>query len=100
MVTLDQVRALFEGFLQGDVGVQRQIDTGPAEVFVENGQLVFTLAALLQLLDSKGDMDLNAFKQLLYTSELNRELGLKGVEVAIHTSTGKTDSNRYCLKAT
>ena len=100
MVTLNQVRAFFEGFLQGDAEVLRRIETGPADAFVEDGQFVFSLAALLEILDSKGDMELKAFKQLLYTSELNRELGAAGAEVGIHTSTGKTDSNRYCLKAT
>ncbi len=100
MVTLNQVRAFFEGFLQGDVEVLRRIEAGPAEAYIENGQLVFSLAALLEILDSKGDIELKAFKQLLYTSELNRELGESGAEIAIHLNTGKTDSNRYCLKAT
>ena len=100
MPDLKHLHEFFDGVLAADEIVLHRIETGPENAWVEQRAFVFSLAALLTLLDSEGEMTLKAFKKLIYSSELNRELSDHGAEITLFRSTGKVDSNLYCLKAT
>ena len=100
MPDLDKLREFFEAVLRHDEETLRRIEAGPDDARIEQQQFIFSIAALLELLDPSGETELKAFRKMLYTSELNRELGEKGAQIAVYCSTGKVDSNLYCLKAT
>ena len=100
MLDSDKLRNFFEAVLHHDEKTLRRIEAGPTDARIEQQQFIFSIAALLELLDPDGDIELKAFRKMLYTSELNRELGEKGALITIYRSTGKVDSNLYCLKAT
>lgn len=100
MLTSDKLCIFFEAVLRHDAKTLQQIEAGPADARIEYQQFIFSIAALLELLEPDGKTELKAFRKMLYTSELNRELREKGAQITIYHSTGKVDSNLYCLKAT
>ncbi len=100
MPDLKHVHEFFDAVLAADEKVLQRIEAGPANAWVEQQTFVFSLAALLALLDCDSEMTLTAFKKLIYCSELNLELRDRGAEITLFRSTGKVDSNLYCLKAT
>ena len=100
MLCADDVHDLFEAVLQRKADALQRIEAGPENARIEEGKFVFTIAALLAILDPEGSTDLKTFHKLLYSSELNRELRARGAEITVYHSTGKIESNFYCLKAT
>lgn len=100
MLTSDKLCIFFEAVLRHDDKTLQQIEAGPADARIEHQQFIFSIAALLELLEPDGKTGLKAFRKMLYSSELNRELRDKGAQITIYYSTGKVDSNLYCLKAT
>ena len=100
MLNHSDLLQFFESVLDGDTETIHRIDHGPAEARIEHRHFIFSIAALLEILDPQGKTGMKAFRRLLYTSELNRELGARGAEISVFHSSGKVDSNTYCLKAT
>ena len=100
MLTIDGVRDFLLGVRDADPELCRRIDNTPGEARFDGEQFVFSLEALWRLCDPDSSLDLAAFRQMLYASELNRELRDHGLEIALYRSTGKVSSNLYCLKAT
>ena len=100
MLALDDVRQFFDSVIVGEDAVLQRIERGPENVWIEGQQFVFSIAALLALLEPEGGTSLKVFKNLLYSSKLNRELGALGAEIIVYQNTGKVDSNLYCLKTT
>ena len=100
MLDSDKLREFFEAVLHHDEETLRRIEAGPTDARIEQQQFIFSITALLELLDPQGEIELKAFRKILYSSELNRELGEHGVQITVYRSTGKVDSNLYCLKAT
>ena len=96
---LDDVHAFFESVLQQDEATLKRIEDGPDDARIEQQQFIFSLAALLQLLD-KPETSIKAFRKLLYSSDLNHQLRSRGAQITVFHHSGKVDSNLYCLKAT
>lgn len=100
MPTIDTVREFLLAVHAGDPRLRQRIENSPLEARFDADRFVFSLEALWRLCDPQSPRDLAAFRQMLYASELNRDLREHGLEVALHRSTGKVRSNLYCLKAT
>ena len=96
----ETLREFFEAVLRHDSETLARIESGPADARIEQQQFIFSISALMGLLDPHGETEAKTFRKLLYTSELNRELRERGAQISIYHSTGKVDSNLYCLKAT
>jgi hypothetical protein len=99
-VTIDTVRDFLLAVDAGDALLRERIENLPGEARFDGDKFVFSLEALWRLCDPESTRDLAAFRQMLYASELNRELRELELEVAIYRGTGKVGSNLYCLKAT
>ena len=99
MLSLDDVQEFFKAVLQRDEATLKRIEDGPDDARIEQQQFVFSLAALLELLD-KPETSMKTFRKLLYSSELNRQLRTRGAEITVFHDSGKIDSNLYSLKAT
>jgi hypothetical protein len=100
MLNHETLREFFEAVLREDSETLARIEASPANTRIEQQLFIFSISALLELLDPRGETELKTFRKLLYTSELNRELRERGAQISIYHSTGKVDSNLYCLKAT
>ena len=79
-LSLDDVHAFFDAVLQQDDAILKRIEEGPDDARIEQQQFVFSLAALLQLLD-KPETSMKAFRKLLYSSGLNRQLHARGAKI-------------------
>ena len=100
MLSADSVRDFLLAVHAREPQLVSRIEKTPAECRLEPGRFVFSLEALWSLCDPQAILDFAAFRRMIYASELNRELRLRGLEIAIYRSTGKVRSNLYCLKAT
>lgn len=98
MSTINQVRDFFLSVQAADRELLEKISETSAEIYLEDGQLIFSLHGLHRFLDQQPGLDFKGFKKLLYGSQLNQQLGESGACIELFRSAGKIRTSLYCLK--
>jgi len=90
----------FLSVLAKELTVVSRIETFQGQLYIEQGCLIFSLAALHEFLNQSCDekIDYADFQRQLYQSTLNQDLKAHGGQVVVHHSTGKVETNLYRLE--
>jgi len=80
--------------------VVSRIEVFQGELYLEGGNLIFSLAALHEFVNQSSEekIDYADFQRQLYQSTLNQDLKAHGGQVVVHHSTGKVETNLYRLE--
>lgn len=89
----------FISVLKKDPDIFARLNRFEGDIAVVEGQLRFSLSGLKAFLFADQLMTDRDFQQLLYGSDLNRDLAEVGGRVDVFESSGKLASNYYCLVA-
>lgn len=92
-----RVSALFRGVLEGEPQLLVALADYEGDIWLEGGDLRFTLPALHTYLYTPAELEYPDFRRGLYASELNAELQGLGGKVVIDTNAGKVDQTLYRL---
>ncbi|OZG72694.1 hypothetical protein BTA51_14290 [Hahella sp. CCB-MM4] len=96
----ENVLDLFRRVLNSDpVTIKRVHDfNGDVHVMDTEVCLVFSLKGLYKFIGASESGSYAGFRKGLYQSDLNQQLQDAGAVIEIFQSTGKIESNLYCLK--
>lgn len=92
-----RVTALFRGILEGEPQLSAALADYEGDIWLERGDLRFTLPALHTYLYTPAELEYPDFRRGLYASKLNSQLRGLGAQVVIDTNTGKVDQTIYRL---
>jgi len=91
---------IFLSVLAKESAVVSRIGAFQGQLYIEQGCLIFSLAALHEFLNQPCDEKnpYQEFQRQLYQSTLNQDLKAHGSQVVVHHSTGKVETNLYRLE--
>jgi len=98
-----KILAFFEAVLCDDLTTKALINVAESNITFENGQLIFDLPSLHRIIFKLDEVGYSEFKQILYSSELNKNINKKGALVVVWrpqniVKMAKVDANLYCLQ--
>lgn len=64
-------------------------------IWYQDGLMRFTLPALYQMSGSSSDFTYNAFRQAIYSSNINEQLAQSNYKIDVYDSKGKVDTTVY-----
>jgi|TARA_B110000116_G_scaffold265311_1_gene274335 hypothetical protein len=95
-----ELLAFFTAVCNKDAELCRGIVDAEADLHFNEGELVFSLVGLYQVLSLQPGfpaLGYAEFRRRLYASRLNSDLALMGAQIVVMASSGKVDSSLYRL---
>jgi hypothetical protein len=86
--------------LQRDVAILKQIETFEGDVYFGTNSIVviFSLPGLYQILNMQDQINYSEFRQNLYQSKLNSQLGKHAAKVDVYQPATNVDKTLYYLE--
>jgi len=92
-----KVLSFFSGILKEDPELYARINAATTKIYFEQAELVFDLRSLYDFIFSSDELSFVEFKQLLYASELNKQLTSLGAKVVLVDNKGNINKSLYGL---
>ncbi len=92
-----KIDVFFKAVIDVDIAIIQLIRDTPGDISYRQGELVFDLPTLYQLIVPLGETSYRHFKKILYSGTLNKTLALKGMNVIVWRIAKHVDLTRYCL---
>ncbi|NRB38441.1 MAG: hypothetical protein HRU20_08220 [Pseudomonadales bacterium] len=91
------ILTFFKNIIAEDAMCLAAVDQAGADMFMQEGSLIFSIAALHQLLIDTSVMSYGQFRKALYASTLNADLLHYGYSISVFSSAGHVDQSYYQL---
>ena len=92
-----KIQVFFNGILKESPELYARINALTTNIYFSNGGLVFDLPSLYGFIFSSDELSFREFKQLLYASELNKQLTSVGAKVVLLDNKGNINQSLYGL---
>jgi len=92
-----KILGFFSRILKEDPEHYARVNAATSNIYFEGECLVFDLPSLYDFIFTNDELSFIAFKQMLYASELNKQLTAQGGKVVIIENKGNINKSLYGL---